>query len=350
MGGARGSGDDIDPVDWLRRVTEPGDLLLTGESGLLSRAIQWGTRSHVSHTAIVRSADTVVEAYDFGLTPHEGDEGIFEHTFAEVVERSSRLDCLIVRRAPGWTDRRRARFDRALDYSLRHSPTFPTVGAGMACALVALTRPETRLVTNRLRGRLEWRFDRTVDWLAHSVGDGARRVHCSEVATRLYTWTGFELQFENPTLGPVVLRMAGSQQIENGHVRIHPEWLADVSTLPRLERRAEPSLRPQVDKTAGSKVGVTTRWQATGSVLIASVVMIIDRGATGSLPTDEREPPPDLADLILPADFERAKPFETVRMLVRRRDRWQETDHVLRPQGAFSWRSRLPGTGSRRGR
>lgn len=350
----------LDPVEWLRQITEPGDLLLTGEAGLLSRAIQWGTRSHVSHTAIVRSADVVVEAYDFGLTPDEGDEGMFEHSFEELMERSDKLDCLIVRRPRGWTDERRARFDRALAYSLDHSPAFPTVGAGMACLLVALTRPEVRRITDPWTGRRRVWIDRLVDWLAHSVGDGQDRVHCSEVATRLYTWTGFELVFAEPTLGPVVLRMSGGDETEDGAARIHPERRRALAELPRRKRRAVRSQRPQVDKSAGSKVGTSTSWNATGQVFFATVFVAGTRGMIGTRPLDRRDPAPDMADLILPSDFERAEPFDTIGMLSRdgrAGGAWRETDH--RPVGAngatagsgcLSPSSRLRGLRSRRGR
>ena len=86
------------PEDWLAAVTKPGDLILTGSGDLAFRLIQFGTRSHTSHAAIVASEDTVIGAYDYGLTPNEEDEGVFETSFTKLIARSPRL---VVRRPDG---------------------------------------------------------------------------------------------------------------------------------------------------------------------------------------------------------------------------------------------------------
>lgn len=321
----------LDPVEWLKETTEPGDLILTGSSDLLSWMIQWGTRSHVSHTAIVRSDEGVVEAYDFGLTPDESDEGVFEHSFEEMVDRSYKLKYLIVRRPRGWTDERRARFDRSLQYTLNHSPAFPTVGAGMASVLVILTRPECRRLRDRLPSPLRWLVDRLILWLANSVSDGPRRVHCSEIATRLLTRVGFELRFADPTLGPVVAQMPGGEIGEDGAARFAIADRNWVSNLPRIRRKARKSERPQVDLSSGSKAGSSTMYRATVPVKTKALFVAGTRGFFGTKRPEDREPTPDMADLILPADLERAEPFDTVGMLVRRGWTWSEEEHEAPP-------------------
>ena len=76
------------PSSWLRERGRPGDLVLTGSRDVASLLIQVGTGSQISHAAIIADADTVIEAYDYGLTPNEQDEGVFQTSFDELVARS----------------------------------------------------------------------------------------------------------------------------------------------------------------------------------------------------------------------------------------------------------------------
>ncbi len=337
----------VDPVAWLEGKAEPGDLVLTGSTGRLSRAVQWGTRSGVSHTAIVRGDGMVIEAWDHAFTPDEGDDGVFERTKAEVAARPD-LERLIVRRPREWPDGAQARLDKSLDFAIEHSPPFPTVGAGLTCMLVALTHPRTRRVTGRLGPVLTRPLDGVLDWLAETVGDGPDTVHCSEIATRLYTHVGLELRFVDPTLGPLLFRVLGGKETEDGLLKVRMDERPAVSILHRRPRRAIPSEAVVVDKNAGSKEITRANWQRTGSVLIASATQAGRRAADGRTPMRWRLAPTgravgaaaadetrgravDLADLILPADFERSPTFVTEGMLVNVDGHWLERPH--RPFG-----------------
>ncbi|MEM9562814.1 MAG: hypothetical protein AAGA93_09370 [Actinomycetota bacterium] len=337
----------VDPVGWLEEKAEPGDLLLTGSSGRLSRAVQWGTRSGVSHTAIVRGDGKVIEAWDHAFTPNEDDDGVFERTKAEFASRTD-LQRLIVRRPREWPEGAQARLDRSLDFAVRHSPPFPTVGAGLTCTLVALSHPRTRRATERFGPLLTRPLDGVLDWLAETVGDGPDTVHCSEIATRLYTHVGLELRFVEPTLGPLLYRVLGGKETDDGLLKVRMDERPAVSVLHRRPRRARPSEPVEVDKRAGSKEITRANWQRTGSVLIASAAQAGRRAANGRTPTRWRLAPDgravgpattgeslgravDLADLILPADFERSPTFVTEGMIVNSDGRWREAVH--RPFG-----------------
>jgi len=52
------SGSEQVPVDWLRAVTDPGDLVLAGSSDLVSTFIQWFTGAPVNHAATVVQRET----------------------------------------------------------------------------------------------------------------------------------------------------------------------------------------------------------------------------------------------------------------------------------------------------
>lgn len=318
--GVGGSRSAIDATRWLRQTTAPGDLVLTGSRDPLSAMIQWGTRSRVSHAAIVSSSGTVVEAFDYGLTPHDRDEGVYENSFDHLVDRTRRLDRIVVRRPDPWPASGRAELDRRLAEAVESSPPFPTAGAALTCLLVLLTHPRVRGLTDRAGDRVTERVERVGDRLVWMVGDGPARVHCSEIATRLYTAAGVELRFVEPALGRLLFRVPAAKETDGGRLKIDRHHRQRLTALVAGRPPASPGQRPRPVKGAGSQVKVSTTWQATGGVLLASVSAVREQARTAG------DHSPDIADLVLPADFERAQPFVTVGTLVRRGQRWTEVD------------------------
>ena len=318
MGGARGSGDDIDPVSWLADTAKPGDLILTGNTDRVSRLIQWGTRSHSSHVAIVSAPNQVVEAYDYGLTPEEWDEGVYRNCLSHVVDRSPTLGSLIVRRPANWASVDQERLDVALREAEENSPPFPTTGAGLTSMLVLLTHPgfRRRLAWTGPVGR--WLIEFLIDLLVKTVADGPRRVHCAELATRLYTGVGIELRFRDLALGGILFELPASSASPDGHLEVDSEHRQRLSELVGPPRRACRSQLPGLDDRQRRRLALRARWRATGGVLQATVRATRRRWRE----SDWYEP--DMADLILPADLERATPFMTIGILTWRDGRWVE--------------------------
>ncbi len=307
------------PSVWLGQTSRPGDLVLTGSRDIASRLIQFGTKSQVSHAAVVASSETVIEAYDYGLTPNDEDEGVFETTFEEFVARSPRLDRIVIRRPDRLGPESAARIRELLDEAVNNSPPFPTTGTTLTCTLLLLARPGVQRLLDLGGPRLDARVDRLIDWLVRVIADGPERVHCSEIATRVYSGADVELRFMDPVLEPYLARVRAAKETQDGTFKVERTQRRRLSALPRhLKRRARRSKRPSVEKGGGSKVKTRTSWEASGGVVRSSVAAA--RRRIDEAPSHE----PDLADLILPADLERAEPFTTVSRLVHRRGAWHE--------------------------
>lgn len=282
-----------DPTTWLERHSQSGDLLLTGSGGLIGNLIQRATRNAYSHAAVIRDGQ-LVEAYEYGLTPNENDEGVYVTTFAEIVERNENLRLLTLRRPIGMD---LERYRAAADHYVRVNPTFASIGlcligvwqamnVGVDASSVAVGLSSDRLL-------------QLLRFQANLTGDGDGRVHCAELATRIYTKAGLSLSFTSPTLAPLLAALAAGEGVPasdaveiEGQVWVHP---ADDDQPVRISRR-----------------GRWTGWR--------DVVDIV-----GALRARYRQDaPPDMADFIVPGDFQCAEPFRTVATLLLVDDRWEE--------------------------
>lgn len=316
---ATGSQLAKDPATWLADRTQPGDLILTGSKDIASRLIQYGTNSESSHAAIVTRNQTAIEAYDYGLTPNEEDEGVFETTFSELVQRSPKLDRLVIRRLPTLELPQALEIEHLLRTAVGNSPPFPTAGTTLTCTLLLLARPAVQRVLDLGGPRMDAQVDRLVEWLIQIIADGPQRVHCSEIATRVYSGAGVDLRFDNPVLSPYLARLRAAKVAPDGKIMIDSSQRRALGRLTRhIRRRARRSMRPPVHKGDVSKVKVRSTWEASGGVVRSSLDVARER--IDEAPFHE----PDLSDLILPADLERAEPFVTVGTLIRRRGKWQE--------------------------
>jgi hypothetical protein len=308
----------VDPVEWLRETVQLGDLVLTGCRDLLSRLIQSGTGGRVSHVAIGRGDGRLVEAYDYGLNPDEHSEGVFATDLEHFIERSPNLQRLVVRRPHGLD---RALLAEALTSVVENSPPFPTTGAGLTSVLVYASRPSVQRVLETVVGA--GRLDSAYGRLVRIVANGPLRCHCSETATRLYVAAGFNLRFVEPVLIGHLHRVAATRNGGPYVAEVDDEARADLVRFDlHPGRRAEPTALPTIELHKGVRIALGSALGITADLSGALVQSLRDRQATVS---DHR---PDIADLIVPADFERAEPFDTVGVLRKRRGEWS-TGHVL---------------------
>ena len=324
QGGRSARDAGIDLASWFRSTARPGDLVLTGCSDPTSRLIQFVTGSEVSHVAIVTGDESVVEAYDYGFTPLELDEGIYETPFEVFLGRTT-LDRIMVRRPVGLDVDTLA---SAIRFALDNSPPFPTAGATLTSLLIATGKPGAQRIIDGLYAvGLGSPIDRALDGLVDFVADGPERVHCSEIATRLYLGADLHLRFVQPVLAAHMGRVLGAVR-DGGVVRIDRRKRGKIASLDRhFRRRARPGDRVAIDLGGGPKELVDSKVSATTEM--GKMV----GGAFRARLDDIDEHEPDVADLILPADFERAEPFDTVGLVVRRRGRWQHGEIVLRLAG-----------------
>lgn len=312
----------FDPTGWLRERIEPGDLVLTGSRDLVSLLLQAGTSSHVSHVAIAIDTEHVVEAYDYGFTPIETDEGVYQTTLNQLVTRSPRIDRIVIRRPRGLD---RARLAAAWAEATDNSPPFPTAGAALTSLLILTAKPTVNDLLRRLLGR--HRLDRILDGVIGVVADGPEQVHCSEVATRLYTAAGLELRFVEPVLMAHMHQVAAARSAGSHVITVDRSYRDRLVALRHhLDRRATVGPRPTIADVSGGPARVAS----------AKLSVPLEKGGEAVNAVKERiEDGPDhesdLADLILPADFERAEPFDTIGVLVRRRSSWITGEILTRP-------------------
>lgn len=261
----------------LFELLQPGDLLLSGGPNFFSEVTQMATGSRFGHVTVVLGDDRLIQATDVALTPPEDDEGVFPLSYEDFHEKTATLSDIRAIR-PSSIDV--GRLQQTADYLLEHSPTYPSVGAiilGFCCAiawLVAMLPPAIKSRVVRYQFRL--------------IADGPTRMHCSELAFRLYAAAGLAVKLTSPVLGDVI-----------EHSRAHRTELLE----PRLEpRRATSGVWP-------SRFGGAARYAIGGTV--TTIRARLD-------PSTER----DHACLILPADFERSPTFVPVFDISRRRDGW----------------------------
>ncbi len=303
---------DVDPTQWLGETMEPGDLVLSGSSDLISRLIQISTASHVSHVAVAVSADALLEAYDYGFTPIETDEGVFKTDLSDFVTRSNQLDRLVVRRPCGLDH---ALMAEVLESAITNSPPYPTAGAALMSLLLATAKPSVQRLLAALLGR--GRLDAALETLVGMAADGSEQVHCSEIATRLYTAAGVELRFIEPVLLAHMHRVAAARSTGSHIVAVDHAQQHRLSSLGHsLSRRATRSGWPRPVRGNGSLTA--SRSKVDLSLDTGSTAMKVVRDRLDDAGIHQS----DLADLILPADYERAEPFDTVGVLLKRASHW----------------------------
>lgn len=282
----------MDPESWLQRRSQTGDLLLTGSDGLVGRLIQVSTKSLYSHAAVVVDGQ-IVEAYEYGLTPNESDEGIYVTPFSRIRERNDELRTLLLRRPVGLDV---SAFRASTNHYIIANPSFASIGICLlGIARVANLTTDSPEVARGMSSDLLLRL---LEFQAVLTGDGDKRVQCAELATRIYTKAGISLSFESPLLAPLLAVLAsGTGDLRSDEIRLRGDvWvhLADSAVVRNSE---------------------TARWAGWRDV--KDVVSSLRNRFTESAP-------PDMADFIVPNDFVRAKPFETVGVLHLREGVWQE--------------------------
>lgn len=260
-------------LEILGNRLQVGDAVLSGGVDPISLMIQLGTRSRFSHMAVVTGPGELTEAYDYAFNPDESDDGIYGLSFSEYVARATTMRQLQILRPVGIDQDRVA---NTAAYLREHSPGFP--GIGMLClALCGLSTPVLRRLPEAAGRRS------TIKQVV-MAGDGVRRMHCAETATRIYHEAGLPIRFESPRLKHHIRYLTEHQP--------HQELVG----LPTIDRTAHRGSWPDggfrdLAKTAGVTLSAfrqTLRERANSADTV------------------------DVADLILPGDFMRATPFEKV--------------------------------------
>ncbi len=253
-----------------------GDAVLSGGVDPISLMIQLGTRSRFSHMAVVTGPGEMTEAYDYAFNPDESDDGIYGLSFADYAARATTMRQLQILRPIGID---RDRVANTASYLREHSPGFPGVGM-LFLALCGLSTP----VLQRLPEAASRRSTVKQIMLA---GDGVRRMHCAETATRIYHEAGLPIRFESPRLKYHIRHLVESGQTDQTD---------DLVALPTIDRTA--------DRGSWPSGGVRELARNAGITFSAIRETVRERSSA--------DDPVDVADLILPGDFMRASPFEKI--------------------------------------
>lgn len=200
--------DESSVVQWLTACAEVGDLVLTGSGDVASRAIQTGSRSRVSHAAIVTADNTVTEAYDYSLTLGEHDEGMYTTSFADFLGRTKKLRTIIVLRPEGVDV---AKLQSAARDLHRDSRPYPTFGAILLsiCRIFSETVPlpeEGLFGQHRMGKRFHHRLDRFATRQVRFIGDGTSKIQCAESVLMLYEKAGLRVDLDQPLLARSIER------------------------------------------------------------------------------------------------------------------------------------------------
>lgn len=270
-------------IDELAATLQPADIVLTGGRDPVSLLIQIGSQSPFSHIALATGANELTEAYDYALTPIESDEGIFRLPVDEFIRRSTGLCRVLVLRPVGIDQRKVVEIAGHL---LNHSPGFPTTGMAFL-ALCGLSVPLLRRLPAASRSSLSMRQIRL-------AADGIRRMHCGETVTRIYHEAGFTLHFTAPRLQFHIAELA-------------PTTITRLVDLPTEGRLASKGAWPEARQPLKTLKSTLVAARTLGPTIRERVQA-----------TDEV----DMADLILPGDFVRAEPFDTVARYTRSRTDW----------------------------
>lgn len=264
----------MDRIEALLENSVTGDIFLTGRSGVFSPIAKLMTRSRFSHVIIALGDGEFLEAYDHNLTLNEHDEGVYVRNTDYIMSTESTLTDLMALRPMSINA---TKFKRLALEVFEHSPPYPSVGIfilGFCCLIVPLTKRLPEKARSAFMGG-QVRFGT----------DGNTRMHCSELAARLFVAADVELDFECAIL-----------QDHMKHLVDHREDLLPENPVPR---RAEKSIWHP-------------RWM--GAVRQGFVEV-------GLTFRDRSEPVPtgDQFDLVMPGDFERVMPFEVLAHLVKQR-------------------------------
>lgn len=280
---------------WLHDQCQVGDLLLSGQRDFGSRLIQSATNSRYSHAAVVTSPGSITEAYDYSLTFDEDDEGVFGTDFATYAKRTTGLSDLAIYRAEG-TDTERLTWTAN---SLRQStPTYPTTAAA-----IFVIAQKTKRMANRDTPRHKLPRLPKLRRQANFFADGIRRVHCAELATRLYAAADTHLDFRQPLLAPYI-------DVINGP----GDYKADdlPSPLKPGRGRAQKGQHAPPHHTQPRKLIIAT---------IAGITDLTNTIANRRL----HKPTGDIADYTMPGDLTNAHPLQLVARLHRTK---QGTTHT----------------------
>ncbi len=302
---------EVDLTGWFCGAVQPGDLVLTGCSDVVSRLVQLFTGSDFSHAAIVTGSGTVVEAYDYGLTPQEDDGGAYETPFDVLLKRGA-LDRIMIRRP---VDLDADSLERTVRFALNNAPPFPNVGVMATVLLLVTARPLGQRVLRGLRRiGFDGAFGRA---LIRVVADGPEHCHCSELVVRLYSGAEVPLVWRDPALGPYMPLVSAAVRRGDGTIRVDRKLRGKVASLNRhLGRKAFGGDRVMVDVE-------DTPIQVVGAMLVAvlQTQSMLKRAILARVQSAHNHES-DIADLIVPADLERVEPFETIGCVVKRRDGW----------------------------
>jgi len=269
-------------TQWLAGTALVGDLILTGQHDRVSRWIQRATNSTYSHAAVVTGPFELTEAFDYALTFSEDDEGVYQTDFETFIKRSKRLADIAIYR-PHQLDH--DRLEWTADALHENTPTYPTTAA-----LMFIGGQLTRRMTNQAVPRRRRPPPQRIRRHANFFGDGPRRVHCAELATRLYAASGAFLDFRHPLLGPYI-------DVVNGV----NDYLADGLPSPITKGRGKPKRGLWAPK--GTRRGKR--------LLIATCAGITD--LTGELATRMLyRLQGDIADYIMPGDLTAARPLNLI--------------------------------------
>gem|GEM_PF-5373109 len=243
---------------WLSDVAEPADLIETACDDFTSRTIRFGARGRSSHVALVVDEGWLVEAYDRKFTIREDDGGLFELDFPSFVARGElrRVEIRRPRRVNA------ANVCSLARHAVTHSPPFASLGSVMIAGLGIAELP-VREVGRRLARGIQ------------VAGDGIARLNCAEFPARIYTESGFQLEFENPRLGKLMKALSAEQDLKALSGRL-------VDVPPRRAWSADPSLPYGLDVVDAYRRRI------------------------------EEDTPADWADLVMPTDFARSPKFDLV--------------------------------------
>ncbi len=261
-------------VAWLDEHAEVGDLAMTACADWVSWLIRRGTGGDVSHVAVVIGGRRLVEAYDKNSTLPDDDEGVYSITFEEFAGRGALRRVTLLR--PTSVEFDQKELMHLARHVLHHSPTFASFSSVVQAAL--------GLTATRQRSLLPGPLERWATAQLAVAGDGAERVHCAELATRLYTQSGAPPRFDRPRLATFIERVE--------HRPIAP--LGGGS--PRVARSVDPAETVRI-------IGAVVRWAA------------LARWASRTARLRRRTDRTDTADLIHPVDFQRSPSFSHVATL-----------------------------------
>lgn len=291
-------------LDWLTTHAEVGDLVLVGGADWISRAIQHLTESPYSHALVVTGDDTLIEAYDYRITISEQDEGVYETPFSVFAKREHALARLCIYRLPeGTLDMQRLGSSAALMRDT--APTYPTLAA-IVFLIAQLVGRTARSETN---GGRTWLMPsrRRISAQARFWGDGPRRVHCAELATRLFCAAGAEIEFKNPLLSPYIDTIHGTGNYSARNLQSPAGPGNEPASVP-LPKQAGPLSLNLVSSVFAP---------------VSGIVSVFNSIANRALSRAE----PDIADYILPNDFTTADPFRKVASLTLDNEGDGEADH-----------------------